>query len=97
VVGQLVPVIRGSARWPTWSQLWRHSAYETLLTAVLLFGVASVVRWAIGALPISGAVHGIHLELLVVGLVVGLLPAGPILSPLGKPPAGTLPRNNPNG
>jgi hypothetical protein len=25
-------------------QLWRHSAYEALLTAVLLFGVVSVVQ-----------------------------------------------------
>jgi len=68
----------------------RNSAYEALLTAVLLFGVASVVRWVIGASPISQAIPGIHLELLVVGVVVGLLLAGLILSPLGKASGGHL-------
>jgi glycerol uptake facilitator-like aquaporin len=61
-----------------------------LLTAVLLFGVASAVRWVIGASPISRALSGIHLELLVVGLVVGLLLAGLILSPPGKASGGHL-------
>jgi glycerol uptake facilitator-like aquaporin len=75
---------------PTLSQLWRHIAYEALLTACLLFGVASVVRWVIGASPISRALPDIHLELLVVGLVVGLLLAGLILSPLGKASGGHL-------
>jgi glycerol uptake facilitator-like aquaporin len=75
---------------PALSQLWRHSAYEALLTTGLLFGVASVVRWVIGASPISRAVPDIHLELLVVGLVVGLLLAGLILSPLGKASGGHL-------
>ncbi len=68
----------------------RNSAYEALLTAVLLFGVASVVCWVIGASPISQAIPGIHLELLVVGVVVGLLLAGLILSPLGKASGGHL-------
>jgi glycerol uptake facilitator-like aquaporin len=75
---------------PVPGQLWRHSGYEALLTACLLFGVASVVRWVIGASPISRALPGIHLELLVVGLVVGLLLAGLILSPLGKASGGHL-------
>jgi glycerol uptake facilitator-like aquaporin len=72
------------------SQVLRHSAYEALLTAVLLFGVASVVRWVIGASPISRTIPGIHLELLVVGVVVGLLLAGLIVSPLGKASGGHL-------
>jgi glycerol uptake facilitator-like aquaporin len=75
---------------PTPTQLWRHSAYEALLTTALLFGVASVVRWVIGASPISRALPDIHLELLVVGLVVGLLLAGLILSPLGKASGGHI-------
>jgi hypothetical protein len=75
---------------PTLAQLWLHSAYEAVLTACLLFGVASVVRWVIGASPISRALPEIHLELLVVGLVVGLLLAGLILSPLGKASGGHL-------
>ena len=70
--------------------LWWHVAYEALLTTVLLFGVATVVRWVIGASPISRALPGIHLELLVVGGVVGLLLAGLILSPLGKASGGHL-------
>ena len=61
-----------------------------MLTACLLFGVASVVRWVVGASPISRALPGIHLELLVVGLAVGLLLAGLILSPLGKASGGHL-------
>jgi glycerol uptake facilitator-like aquaporin len=61
-----------------------------LLTACLLFGVASVVRWVVGPSPISRALPGIHLELLVVGLAVGLLLAGLIVSPLGKASGGHL-------
>jgi glycerol uptake facilitator-like aquaporin len=71
-------------------QLVRNSGYELVLTAVLLFGVATAVRWIIGASPISRAIPGIHLQLLVVGLVVGLLLAGLILSPLGKVSGGHL-------
>ncbi len=71
-------------------QLWRHSAYEALLTTVLLFGVVTAVRWVIGASPISRAIPGIHLELLVVGAAVGLLLAGLILSPLGKASGGHI-------
>jgi glycerol uptake facilitator-like aquaporin len=70
--------------------VWRHSAYEAVLTAALLFGVATVVRWVIGVSPISRALPGIHLELLVVGFAVGLLLAGLILSPLGKASGGHL-------
>lgn len=69
---------------------WRHSAYEAFLTTVLLFGVATVVRWIIGASPISRAISSIHLELLVVGLIVGLLISGLILSPLGRASGGHM-------
>jgi glycerol uptake facilitator-like aquaporin len=72
------------------SQLARNSGYELALTAVLLFGVATAVRWIIGASPISRAIPGIHLELLVVGVIVGLLLSGLILSPLGKASGGHL-------
>jgi glycerol uptake facilitator-like aquaporin len=68
----------------------RNSGCEALLTTVLLFGVATVVRWVIGASPISRAIPGIHLQLLVVGAVVGLLLAGLILSPPGKVSGGHL-------
>jgi glycerol uptake facilitator-like aquaporin len=72
------------------SQLLRNSGYEALLTTVLLFGVATVVRWVIGGSPISRAIPGIHLQLLVVGVVVGLLLAGLILSPPGRVSGGHL-------
>jgi glycerol uptake facilitator-like aquaporin len=72
------------------SQLLRHSGYEALLATLLLFGVVSAVRWVIGASPISRAIPGIHLELLVVGAVVGLMLAGLILSPLGKASGGHI-------
>jgi glycerol uptake facilitator-like aquaporin len=81
---------RPDLRSPTPSQLWRHTGYEALLTACLLFGVASVVRWVVGPSPISRVLPGIHLELLVVGLAVGLLLAGLIVSPLGKASGGHL-------
>ena len=68
----------------------RNSAYEAALTTVLLFGVASVVRWVIGPSPISRTIPGIHLELLLVGILVGLLLAGLIVSPLGKVSGGHL-------
>jgi glycerol uptake facilitator-like aquaporin len=68
----------------------RNSGYEALLTTVLLFGVASAVRWIIGPSPVSRAIPGIHIELLLVGVVVGLLLAGLILSPLGKVSGGHL-------
>jgi glycerol uptake facilitator-like aquaporin len=68
----------------------RHSAYEGLLTAVMLFGAASVVRWVIGPSPVSRAIPGIHLQLLVVGAAVGLLLAGLILSPPGRASGGHM-------
>jgi glycerol uptake facilitator protein/aquaporin Z len=60
------------------------------LTTVLLFGVATAVRWVIGRSPISRAVPEIHFELLVVGGIVGLMLAGLILSPLGKASGGHI-------
>jgi glycerol uptake facilitator-like aquaporin len=72
------------------SQTLRNSGHELVLTTALLFGVPTAVRWIIGASPISRAIPGIHLELLVVGAVVGLLLAGLILSPLGKASGGHI-------
>src|ERR1700758_1983944 len=81
---------RADPRLPPTGQLLRNSGYEAVLTTGLLFGVASVVRWVIGASPISRTIPGIHLELLLVGIVVGLLLAGLIVSPLGKVSGGHL-------
>ena len=66
----------------------RDSAYELLLTFVLLFGVTSIVRWVIGPSSISREVPQIHLQLLIVGAVVGLLLAALILSPPGRASGG---------
>jgi glycerol uptake facilitator-like aquaporin len=55
-----------------------------MLTFILLFGATSIVRWVMGPSPISRAIPEIHVQLVVVGVVVGLLVAGLILSPPGK-------------
>jgi glycerol uptake facilitator-like aquaporin len=68
----------------SFGRLARDSAFELILTSVLLFGVVSIVRWVIGPSPISRAIPGIHAELCIVGAAVALLLAGLILSPLGR-------------
>jgi glycerol uptake facilitator-like aquaporin len=68
--------------------LARDSAYELLLTFVLLFGVTSIVRWVIGPSSISREIQLIRVQLLIVGVAVGLLLTGLILSPLGKASGG---------
>jgi len=70
------------------TRLARDSAFEFVLTAVLLFGVVSIVRWVIGPSPISRAIPQIHVELVIVGAMVGLLLAGLILSPPGRASGG---------
>ncbi|WP_351233134.1 aquaporin [Streptomyces sp. NPDC002133] len=72
------------------SSAFRHSAQEFLLTFVLLFGVTTIVRWVIGPSAVSDAIPGIHLKLVVVGVAVGLLVAGLILSPPGKQSGGHM-------
>jgi glycerol uptake facilitator-like aquaporin len=69
-------------------QLVRDSAFELILTSILLFGVVSIVRWVIGPSPISRTIPGIHAELCIVGAAVALLLAGLILSPLGRASGG---------
>ncbi len=66
------------------ARLARDSVFEFALTAVLLFGVVSIVRWVIGPSPISRAIPGIQRELAIVGVMVGFLLAGLILSPPGR-------------
>jgi glycerol uptake facilitator-like aquaporin len=70
------------------TRLARDSAFDFALTAVLLFGVVSIVRWVIGPSPISRAIPQIHIELGIVGTAVGLLLAGLILSPVGRASGG---------
>jgi glycerol uptake facilitator-like aquaporin len=68
----------------SFGRLARDSAFELILTSVLLFGVVSIVRWVIGPSPISRTIPGIHAELWIVGAAVALLLVGLILSPLGR-------------
>jgi glycerol uptake facilitator protein/aquaporin Z len=63
--------------------MW-HSAFELILTFVLLLGVTTVVRLVVGPSPISRAFPQIHVELLIVGAAVCVLLTGLIKSPLGK-------------
>ena len=69
-------------------RLARDSAFELILTSVLLFGVVTIVRWVIGPSPISRVIPGIHAELGIVGAAVALLLAGLILSPPGRASGG---------
>src|SRR5580692_12425677 len=70
------------------ARLARDSAFELILTFVLLFGVVTIVRWVICPSPISRAIPGIHAELWIVGAAVALLLAGLILSPPGRASGG---------
>src|SRR5947209_2495349 len=70
------------------ARLARDSGFEFVLTAVLLFGVVTIVRWVIGPAPISRAIPGIHIQLVIVGTAVGLLLVGLILRPPGRAPGG---------
>ena len=65
-------------------ELAQHSAIELILTSILLFGVTTIVRFVVGPSAISRAFPQIHVELLIVGLGVGVLLTGLIKSPLGK-------------
>ena len=65
-------------------ELALHTAIELILTSTLLFGVTTIVRFVVGPSAISRAFPQIHVELLIVGLGVGVLLTGLIKSPLGK-------------
>jgi len=65
----------------SFARLARDSGFELMLSLILLFGVTSIVRWVIGPSPISRAIPEIHAQLVIVGVAVGLLLAGLILSP----------------
>src|SRR6266478_10089828 len=66
------------------AQLARNSAFELILTVILLFGVTSIVRWVIGPSLMSRVIPQIHAELLIVGAAVALLLAGLIISRPGR-------------
>jgi len=70
--------------------LVRHSMLELFLTAVLLFGVTTIVRFAVGPSPISRALPQVQVELIIVGAVVAALLAGLIISRPGKVSGGHM-------
>ena len=72
------------------AQLARNTAYELILTFILLFGVTTIVRWVIGPSLISRSIPQIHAELVLVGAAVALLLAGLILSPMGRASGGHM-------
>src|SRR6266516_926482 len=72
------------------ARLARNSAFELILTVILLFGVTSIVRWVIGPSLISRVIPQINAELVIVGAAVALLLAGLILSPPGKASGGHM-------
>jgi glycerol uptake facilitator-like aquaporin len=84
------PVTHKQAERVVFVQLGRNTAYEFILTSILLFGVASIVRWVIGPSVISRSIPQIHTELVLVGAAVALLLAGLILSPLGRASGGHM-------
>ncbi|MCW2932310.1 MAG: hypothetical protein JWM19_3272 [Actinomycetia bacterium] len=63
---------------------------ECLLTAVLLFGVITIVRWVAGPSPVSAAIPQVHGELLLIGACVGPLLAGLMFSPAGTASGGHM-------
>ena len=84
------PVTHKQAERVVFVQLGRNTAYEFILTSILLFGVASIVRWVIGPSVISRSIPQIHAELVLVGACVALLLAGLILSPMGRASGGHM-------
>ena len=84
------PVTHKQAERVAFVQLGRNTAYELILTSMLLFGVASIVRWVIGPSVISRSIPQIHAELVLVGAGVALLLAGLILSPMGRASGGHM-------
>ena len=67
-----------------WGTIARHSLLECALTLVLLFGVITIVRWVVGPSPVSATIPQIHLQLLVIGVCVGILLALLIRSKPGR-------------
>jgi glycerol uptake facilitator-like aquaporin len=66
------------------SALVRNSVLELILTSALLFGVTTIVRFVVGASPISRGLPQIHVQLFLVGALVAVLLSGLIVSRPGK-------------
>jgi glycerol uptake facilitator-like aquaporin len=74
----------------TTTKLLRLSGLELALTAALMFGIATIVRWVRGPSQLSDDVTQVHLQLLIIGVAVGLLIAGLIRSPAGRASGGHM-------
>ena len=70
--------------------LIRNSMLELILTAGLLFGVTTIVRFVVGASPISRALPQIHVQLFLIGALVAVLLSLLIISRAGKVSGGHM-------
>src|SRR6201989_644130 len=70
--------------------LIRNSMLELILTAGLLFGVTTIVRFVVGASPISRALPQIHVRLFLVGALVAVLLSLLIISRAGRVSGGHM-------
>ena len=68
----------------------RNCLLELMLTAVLLFGVTTIVRFVVGDSPISRAIPQIHVRLFLVGALVAILLSLLIISRAGKVSGGHM-------
>lgn len=81
---------RADAAATDWATVALHALLECGLTLVLLFVVLTLVRWVVGPSPVSATVPQIHLQLLIIGVCVGVLLALLILSKPGRMTGGHL-------
>jgi len=70
--------------------LIRNSMLELILTTALLFGITTIVRFVVGASPISRALPQIHVQLVLVGPLVAVLLSLLIISGAGKVSGGHM-------
>ena len=70
--------------------LIRNSMIELVLTSALLFGITTIVRFVVGASPISRALPQIHVQLFLVGALVAVLLSLLIISRAGKVSGGHM-------
>src|SRR6266704_844200 len=69
---------------PQLGALIRNSMLELILTSALLFGITTIVRFVVGASPISRALPQIHVQLFLIGTLVAVLLSLLIISRAGK-------------
>ena len=69
---------------PKRTPLAKLALCEALLTAVLLLGIVTIVRWTFGPSPIAGRITSVHGRLALVGLAVAVLLMAIMLLPLSR-------------